>query len=128
PVTKDLFMMMANHEYGFSGLNTSDVTKATVQGRREVHRIIDALKSLGGKWKDLQIVATAEHIGVREGRRIHGLYTVSQDDVVPGANHSDAVCRVTFPIDVHSLQAEHEGDPKGYNQGLRSKPYDIPLR
>src|SRR5690606_1181868 len=49
PVTKDLFMMMANHEYGFSGLNTSDVTKATVQGRREVHRIIDALKSLGGK-------------------------------------------------------------------------------
>ena len=50
----------------------------------------------------MKIVATGEQIGVREGRRIHGLYEVTQDDLAVGARFDDAICRVTFNIDVHS--------------------------
>ncbi len=128
PIHEDLFMIMANHEYGFSGLNAREVSKATIQGRQEIHKIIDGLRSLGGVWKNVRLIATAEHIGVREGRRVHGLYTVKQEDLVTGIRHKDAVCRVTFGVDVHSVKKEHEKIEGGYNRGIKVLPYDIPLR
>ena len=121
-----LFCLMANHEYGACGFNADDLTAATLRSRAEIHKLVDALNALGGPWKDAHIVATAEHIGVREGRRIHGLYTVSDHDLIHGARHPDAVCRCHFPVDVHST------DPKAtkgiQRERVRAKPYDIPYR
>ncbi|WP_020530359.1 FAD-dependent oxidoreductase [Flexithrix dorotheae] len=127
PVRDDLFMFMGNHEYGYSSLNAKEISKATLHARAELHSIINGLQSLGGPWKSLKLISTAEQIGVREGRRIHGLYQVTQKDLISGIRHNDAVCRVNFGVDVHSVKKE--GEKKGsYNQGIKSKPYDIPLR
>ncbi len=129
PIRKDLFMMMANHEYGYSPLNAAEVTKATLIARKEVNNIIDSLKSNGGLWKNIRLVATPEQIGTREGRRIHGLYTVSKEDLIKGSRFKDAVCRVTFGVDVHSVsKQDEESNDISYNQRIRSKDYDIPLR
>jgi hypothetical protein len=117
---------MTNHEYGFKGISARDVTKATLDARRELHALLDGLRAQGGVWKNLRLVATAEQIGVREGRRLRGLYTVSSEDLRLGRAQEDAVCRVTFPIDVHSTDPAKE---KGIEQrDWRAKPYDIPLR
>ena len=125
-IRQGLFCMMANHEYGVSATDAAQVTEATLRGRAEVHKLVDGLRSLGGIWKDVQIVATPEHIGVREGRRIHGLYEVTREDLVAGARHDDAVCRVTFPVDVHSTDP---GKDKGImREGVRARPYDVPFR
>ncbi len=125
-IREGLFCMMANHEYGIEATDAAAVTEATLRARAEVHRLVDGLRSLGGVWKDVQIVATPEHIGVREGRRIHGHYEVSTQDLIEGARHDDAVCRVTFPVDVHSTDP---GKEKGImREGVRAKPYDVPYR
>ena len=128
PIRENLFMIMANHEYEYKGFDARDVTKATLHARKELHKIINALKSHGGPWKNMQLIATAEQIGVREGRRIHGLYTVSKEDLIEGSRFDDAVCRVTFGVDVHSTTKDDEEKGGGYNQGIKSKDYDIPLR
>ncbi|HUT35301.1 MAG TPA: FAD-dependent oxidoreductase [Planctomycetota bacterium] len=121
-----LFCMMANHEYGVAGTDAAQVTEATLRGRAEVHKLVNALRALGGIWKDLRIVATPEHIGVREGRRVRGLYQVTAADLAAGARHADAVCRVNFPVDVHSTDP---GKDKGIaRERVRAKPYDIPYR
>ena len=121
----DLFALMANHEYGVKGTDARDLTAATLRARRELHELIDGLRSLGPPWADLRIVATAAQIGIREGRRIHGRYTVSAEDLRTGARHDDAVCHATFPIDVHSTDP---GKEKGIEQKpFKSQPYDIPL-
>jgi hypothetical protein len=127
PIDKDLFMIMTNHEYGFSALNTRDISKATLEARVELHKIINGLKSIGNPWTNLKIIATADQIGIREARRIHGLYKITKDDIINGVKHSDAVCHVTFGIDVHSVKMEYENQGR-YNQGIKSKTYDIPLR
>jgi hypothetical protein len=125
-IRKGLFCLMANHEYGVSPSCADEVTEATLRGRAEVHKIVEALRSTGGVWRDMQVVATPEHIGVREGRRIHGLYQVSTEDLIQGAVHEDAVCRVAFPVDVHSTDPSKE---KGImSKKVRAKPYDIPYR
>jgi hypothetical protein len=122
----NLFCLAANHEYDYVPTDAADLTRATLDARAEINKIVDALRGLGGVWKDLRLVATNEHIGIREGRRIHGHYTVSEADLANGARHEDAVCRVYFGVDVHS-PSKSEG--KGIARtGVRSKPYDIPLR
>jgi succinate dehydrogenase/fumarate reductase flavoprotein subunit len=125
-VRDDVFMLMANHEYGVKGTDVRDLTAATLRARRELHHLIDGLRSLGDPWSRLRLVATGAQIGVREGRRIHGRYTVTVDDMVAGRQHADAVCRVAFGIDVHST---NPSAGKGIEpQKVRTQPYDIPLR
>jgi len=124
-IRDDLFCLMANHEYGGNGLYEKDVTCATLHARQELHALIDALRKTGGVWKNIYLSATAEQIGIREGRRLKGLYTVTLDDLIQGRRFDDAVCHATFCVDVHSL------DPKrstGIEQGYETKSYDIPLR
>src|SRR5690606_16813545 len=53
PMNESLFTIMTNQEYGFSSIDAKAVTKATIQARREVHHIIDSLKSVSGPWKNL---------------------------------------------------------------------------
>jgi len=125
-IHKDLYCLMANHQYGVSATSAAQITEATIRGRAEVNRLVDALRRLGDPWKNLQLVATAEQIGVREGRRIHGLYTVSTDDLVQGVRHDDAVCRVTFGVDIHSPNPQHSKGIEG--AAVRARPYDIPYR
>lgn len=125
-VRDDLFALMANHQYGVRCDNAAAITEATIRARREVHTQVEALRSLGGVWGDLRVVGTAAQIGVREGRRIHGRYTITGNDLLQGARFDDAVCRVTMGIDVHSTDAMKtkvvEAKPH------KSQPYDVPLR
>jgi hypothetical protein len=125
-ISNNLVAMMANHQYNVSALNANDITKATIEARKEVNAIVDGLRKLGGVWKDVFISQTPENIGVREGRRIAGRYTLTADDLIRGATFEDAVCRVTFCVDIHSLDPSKH---KAYSSdGVEAKPYDIPLR
>jgi hypothetical protein len=75
----------------------------------------------------MRIVCTAEQIGVREGRRIHGVYRVTKDDLVRGARHEDAICRTGFGMDVHSTDPTKSKEV--YDEDRQPvKAYDIPLR
>ncbi len=125
-IRDDFYCMMANHEYGVLATDADALTQATIRARAEVHSLVNHLKALGGPWKDMQLVASPEHIGIREGRRIHGRYTITAQDLIRGATHEDAVCKVRFPIDVHST------DPRQnraiMDESVRAKPYDIPFR
>lgn len=125
-VREGLVAMMANHQYGVSIMDADQVSKATVEAREELNRMVDGLRSLGGVWTNVRLVSTGAQIGVREGRRILGRYKLTKEDLINGSQFDDAVCSVDFGVDVHSLGKDTGG---GYsNHGVRSKPYEIPLR
>lgn len=129
-----IFSLMTNHEYGVPAYDAGKITEATIRARREVHQIVADLRKLGGPWKELAVVATAEQIGVREGRRIRGRYQVTAEDIVAGKKHADGVCQVNFGFDLHNVRpgAMFEGDDEIEQLGRAyrkrgHKPYDIPL-
>ncbi len=123
-----LCALMVNHEYERSGLDSRDLTAATISARKDVNSAVCALRKFGPDWADVQLVATAQAIGVREGRRIHGLYTVNAGDIEAGTQHPDGITRVTFPIDVHSVQRSEGGGYGFTGKVKKQQPYDIPLR
>lgn len=121
-----IYSIMTNHEYGVSAFDAGAITEATIRARREVHEIVDGLRKLGEPWKNLSVVATAEQIGVREGRRIRGRYVITAADVASGLEHDQAVCRARFPIDVHALDAHGNKEISRNFKAGGHKPYDIP--
>ncbi len=127
-IRDNLLLVMMNHQYGVPCFDAEKITEATVMARAELHKIVNGLRKLGGRWEGLQIAATAEQIGVRDGRRIAGRYTVNKDDVINGARYDDAVVRPIFSVDIHALSAEHNKTAGYTNRGIKTKPYDIPLR
>jgi glycine/D-amino acid oxidase-like deaminating enzyme len=126
----DLYALMANHEYGVSAFDAAGITQATLRARREVHAIVDTLRSVGGPWSGARLVSTGAQIGVREGRRVRGHYTVTEEDLLTGAAHPDAVCHVTFGADVHSLSKSEGGFLNKASTIMtgRRHGYDIPVR
>lgn len=127
-VRDNLIFAMMNHEYGIKAWDAAEITAATVRARAEMNKMVAGLRGLGGPWEGTHIVATAEQIGVRDGRRIRGRYTVKQDDLAEGARHEDAIARVHFGIDVHALSAEDNKKHSIMPKTISMKPYDIPLR
>jgi hypothetical protein len=121
-------MLMLNHEYGIKPWDAAAITDATARSRAEVFRVVRALRKLGGTWEGLQIAATAEQIGVRDGRRIFGRYTVTRQDLIDGAHQADAVARVTFGVDIHADSKETNRAKPIDHSDFKMRPYDIPLR
>ena len=127
-VRDNLLLVMINHEYGVKPYDATQMTAATLRARVEVMRIVRGLNKFGGPWAGMQVVATAEQIGVRDGRRIHGRYTVTREDLIAGARHPDAVARVTFGADIHAATLDKNRAETISHGGFKMKPYDIPLR
>jgi hypothetical protein len=128
PIQGNLVLLMANHEYGINATDAAQVTTATLRARGELHAIVRGLRKLGGAWDGVQIAATPEQIGIRDGRRIKGRYVMTKDDLIRGARQEDAVVRATFPVDIHALSAEENKTSPYGSGGVKAQPYDIPLR
>ena len=131
PVSKEnnLFALMANHEYGASALSAEDLSKAVMHARKEVIDCVAALRSLGGIWRNIHVVASGNDIGVREGRRIRGKYVVRSDvDLAGGLSHKDGICTVTYYMDIHQLSATTEKEDAEKRSKFTVRPYEIPLR
>ena len=120
--------VMLNHEYGVLAYDADAVTQATIRARRELFHITQGLNKLGGAWEGCGLVTTAEQIGVRDGRRIRGRYTVTVADVIDGIRHEDAVCRSSMNVDVHAATRKKNKTHAYGSQGVTAKPFDIPLR
>jgi hypothetical protein len=128
PIRDNLVLLMANHEYGVNSSDAAQVSDATLRARAEIHQIVRGLRKLGGAWDGMQIAATPEQIGIRDGRRIRGRYVVTKEDLIQGAKQDDAVVKATFPVDIHAVTSEDNKKSAYSNAGVKMKPYDIPLR
>ena len=114
-----IYNFNVNHQY-LRGCDAGELTRATAEGRRETFEAVERLRSLGGVWKDLKVVRTPSMIGIREGRRIHGKYTVTREDLIAGRRWENAACHATFNVDIHCK--------KGYDDaGVQVRPYDVPM-
>ncbi|OYW27746.1 MAG: glucose-inhibited division protein A [Chthoniobacter sp. 12-60-6] len=127
-VSGNLVFAMMNQEFGIKPWDAAEITAATVRARAEMNLMVNGLRSLGGPWEGIQVVATAEQIGVRDGRRIVGRYVVNKEDLIKGARYDDAVVRATFGVDIHATTADHNKKAPTHSTGIKVKPYDIPLR
>lgn len=83
-------------------LDPDDLTRAEVEARAQVMELFAFFKRDVPGFANCRIAATATQIGIRESRRIVGLYTLTRDDVLGARTFDDAVARSAYPIDIHN--------------------------
>ena len=77
------------------GGDAPDLTAAEIHARREVVAHVAKLKE---DFPDVQLVESAAAIGVRETRRIKGLYAISEEDVLTGRPQPDSIAVSSNPV------------------------------
>jgi len=105
-------------------LDPDDLTRAEIEARAQAMRLVAFFRARVPGFENARIAATATQIGVRESRRIAGVYTLTRDDIVAGRTFDDAVARSAYPIDIHN--------PSGSGTTTHRLPpgtsYEIPYR
>ena len=105
-------------------LDPDDLTRAEIAARAQAMQLLAFFKRDVPGFANARIAATAAQIGIRESRRIAGVYTLTRDDVLRGRAFDDAVARSAYPIDLHN--------PSGSGTITHRLPpgasYEIPYR
>jgi hypothetical protein len=103
------------------GHNARDLSRAEMEGRRQIPVIIDFLRKYVPGFEAARLTASANRIGIRETRHIQGAYTLTVDDVMAGSRPPDTVAVGGYIIDIHSPTA-------GDVELVKVPPYGIPYR
>jgi hypothetical protein len=129
---KAVAVVQATHVYRADATDMRQVTRATIEARRQVHEVfLPAMRQIPGL-ENLRLTQTAPQIGVRESRRIEGRYRLELEDMLEARRFDDAVTSVGFHVDLHELdpkdpKAKLPAFPPGVTRHNISK-CDIPYR
>jgi len=89
-----------------NALDPFDLTNATVEGRKQAHHIAAFLKKYIPGFENSYMISTGPHIGIRESRKINGVYKLTADDLLSNRMFPDAIAMGGYPIDIHSPDGE----------------------
>lgn len=119
---------------GFDAADGFSLSQAEIHARRQMMGLIYYLQTrgyrgrhgaFGGKPLDTHVLASvSRNIGQREGRRIVGRYTITDDDARTSLLRDDAIAVGTYHLDYHWTDTE-----KRAGTGITDmvEPYHIPL-
>ena len=108
--------------YG-SAVNAAELTAAELEGRKNTHEIVEFYKKEFKGFEHSWLMKTASTIGIRETRRLDGIYTLTKEDIVSNSKFSDSVALGTWPVDVHPPKGQ-----SGMHEMYVPLPYQIPFR
>jgi hypothetical protein len=110
---------------GFDSTQTVGLSNAEIAGRREAFRMLEYYRRvLKRRWNFSHF---SSQIGIREGRRIEGEYTLTLDDLRQGKTFEDAIAVGTYILDAHKPDDPYRTYILPKDQ-LYVPPYQIPLR
>jgi hypothetical protein len=109
-------------------LDPDDLTRAEVDARRRIHLFFkEVMKPHVPGCADSYIAQTASQLGIRESRRIRGLYTLTEDDCRSDREFEDTIAICTYPFDLHASSRSDEKNvvmERGFQHAIRI-PYRI---
>ena len=109
---------------GKNPTDVEDVSQAEMQAREQVLEMFRFLRQNIPGMENCQLTATGAETGIRESRRVVGLYELTKEDILGAAKFDDRIARGTYDIDIHN--------PAGTGTVIERVPdldyYTIPYR
>jgi FAD dependent oxidoreductase len=105
-----------------SAINGIELSDAEIEARRQLRQYVAFLKKDVPGFENCRIYSIAQHIGVRESRRVVGIDYIGVEAFEQAKKYPDAIAKVKYPIDIHN--------PSGSGTILKHLPendwYEIP--
>ncbi|MDB5859649.1 MAG: hypothetical protein JWQ76_3338 [Ramlibacter sp.] len=92
---------LANSEgNAMDGTDARELSEAEVLGRRQIASVSGFLREVPG-FENSYIVDIAPQVGIRETRRVRGLYQLTESDVLDCASFDDTIGVNGWPLELH---------------------------
>lgn len=91
-----------------NGADRESMTQVELQLREDMFTIVSLLKEKYVEFRNCSIVTSGVNAGIRETRRIQGLYTLTGSDLMDGREFSCPVARCAHPMDVHNADSSQQ--------------------
>ena len=82
--------------------DVEDVTQAELIGRKQIIEMYNFLRENVAGFEKSELIAIADEVGIRESRRIQGLYQITEEDIIGTTKFADSIARGTYDIDIHN--------------------------
>ena len=88
--------------HAMNGVDARELSAGEVEGRRQIVDYFAFLRERVDGVADARLVEIAPQVGIRETRRIDGLYALCGDDIVGSARFDDAIGVNGWPMELHT--------------------------
>jgi hypothetical protein len=109
---------------GRNPVDAEDLSASEMTGREQVYEMYKFMKENIEGLENCALIMSAPEIGIRESRRIVGLYEITREDLLGTKKFDDRIARGTYDIDIHN--------PSGSGTVIEHIPdndyYTIPYR
>jgi hypothetical protein len=122
--TEGLLGFVMTHVAKHDGLDIEDLTHAEIESRRQAFAVYQFFRQHVPGCERCVIATTANHIGLRETRRIIGDYVMTREDILMGRKFPDSIGCSTSWIDVHNP----DGEGVLHELVVSNDWFEIPLR
>lgn len=126
PTRPDQVGVNFTHITHVDATKAEDLTIATIEGRKQAYETIRVYRKYIPGMENCYMISTPNTIGIRESRRIHGLYTLTKEDIIKKKKFDDSIGWGSFFIDIHNVSGPGM-DKKTYYPEKGFK-YQIPYR
>ncbi len=103
-------------------VNGVELSEAEMIARKQMRQIIDFLRAHVAGFEKARLFSVANHVGIRESRRVRGLHYLTREAFENRQKFPDGIARVRYCIDIHN--------PDGTGTEIVSMPenewYEIP--
>ncbi len=87
---------------GKSGVDGVALSEAEIEARKQLREYLAWLRAKVPGFEQAQLHSMAQHIGIRETRRVKGLAYLTRENFMRRDKFPDAIARCNYPIDIHS--------------------------
>lgn len=122
--TEGLLGFVMTHIAKHDGLDIEDLTHAEIESRRQAYAVYKFFRQHVPGCERCVIATTANHIGLRETRRIIGDYVMTREDILMGRKFPDSIGCSTSWIDIHNP----DGEGVLHELVVPNDWFEIPLR
>ena len=110
---------------GIDSTVVHDLFPAELALRQQIDLLMDFFHQNLPGYENCQLKASGSTLGVRESRRISGLYQMTAEDLVNGRRFTDVIVhKADFIVDIHNPNGPGQAD----DQIQHVRPYDLPYR
>ena len=106
-----------------NGVDARQLSDGEVEGRRQIGEFFRFLKAEVPGFEQSAIVEIAPQVGIRETRRIEGLYALTGEDILSSARFDDSIGINAWPMEMHAAGRIEWAFPRDPQRSFNQLPW-----
>jgi len=106
-----------------NGVDARQLSDGEVEGRRQIGEFFRFLKAEVPGFEQSAIVEIAPQVGIRETRRIEGLYALTGEDILASARFPDSIGINAWPMEMHAAGRIEWAFPRDERRTFNQLPW-----